>query len=236
MLNKGNIAVFALKDQNNAVIEYKIGEVRIVDAWIDSASGVRQVSYDIFVMEENRLYKHIPHHQVNTLPAFVVFLRMMKLPEEYRVRAISEVVSSLESDFDINDRDSYGNTVLHIANILKRPDLVKLAIEMGAFKYLNNDGDSQYELARRYECGKSIDMLKNLLGPHPLGIKCQKCGRFVDNKSKYCPWCKEKPNFNGSKRTEPDYDLDETMSFCYKCGAPVRFAHTYCAICGEKLK
>ena len=93
MLNKGNIAVFASKDQNNAVIEYKIGEVRIVDSWIDSASGGRQVSYDIFVMEENRLYKHIPHHQVNTLPAFVVFLRMMKLPEEYRVRAISEVVS-----------------------------------------------------------------------------------------------------------------------------------------------
>lgn len=236
MLNKGNMAVIAIKDPNDGIYEYKIGEVRVVDVSSDGVSGVRQVSYDIFVAEENCLYKHIPHYQVNTLPAFVAFLRIMKLPEKHRAHAIREVVSSLETDFDVNERDSHGNTVLHIIKILKCPDLVKYAIEMGAFKYLNDNGESQYDLAIRLDCGESMDLLKQLSGPHPLGVKCEKCGKFIDNKSKFCPWCKGKPNFNGSKRIPPDYDLDETMSFCYKCGAPVRFAHTFCATCGERIK
>lgn len=236
MFHKGNMVVIATKNLDDKVYEYKIGEVRIVDVISDSENKTQQVSYDIFVEEEKCIYKHIPHCQVNTLPAFLFFLRIMKLPEKHRVNVMREVVSSLEIYFDVNERDLYGNTILHVIKILKCPDLVNFAIEMGAFKYFNDNGESQYDLAKRLDCGESVDLLKELSGPHPLGIKCEKCGKFIDDKSNYCPRCKERPNFNRNKRIYPDYDMDETILFCYRCGAPVRFVHSFCATCGEKIK
>lgn len=48
-------------------------------------------------------------------------------------------------------------------------------------------------------------------------------------------WCRIIIDYAERPLVRPDYDVEETMSFCKHCGAPTRFAHNFCGICGEPL-
>lgn len=197
---------------------------------------------DIFVEAENCVYKHIPYDHVNTIPSFVLFLRATEITKERRNRLLREFArESSNIQFNINISDFFGNTILHVPEILVKPDLVSLAFELGARMIRNKEGLLPTDIAKKLGCEKALSIIagcsnrstkESLSGT---GIRCTNCGKFVGLGLHYCPWCRIIIDYAERPLVRPDYDVEETMSFCKHCGTPARFAHKYCGICGESL-
>lgn len=236
-MDVGKSIVFNYYDYNKKTKKYSIGKIKVVDKWFDSESNKERISYDIFVEEDNCLYKHIPIEDTNTIVSFALFLYIAKLKSSSRVKVLEKVIATLENEFDINEKDNNGNTILHLEEILTQKDLVEFAIDFGAFIIINNEGKKQIDIAKFLKLSESVTLLEQMTEPRIMGIKCDKCGGFIENKSKFCPWCRETPKFNCNKKIPPDYDINETLTFCFNgCSSPIRFSYKYCPYCGIKLK
>lgn len=242
-LAKGSFVVFPIKS-TRGFYSYKIGVIRVVDKYNEKQSFYvkESVSVDIFVEAENCLYKHIPYDHVNTIPSFVLFLRSTEITKERRNRLLREFArENSNMQFNINISDYFGNTILHVPEILVKPDLVSLAFELGARMIQNKEGLLPTDIAKKLGCEEALSIIAGCSNRSTneslsrTGIRCTNCGKFVGMGLHYCPWCRMIIDYAERPLVRPDYDVEETMSFCKHCGAPTRFAHKFCGICGEPL-
>lgn len=113
-----------------------------------------------------------------------------------------------------------------LADLEHNSDLTRLdsgSIDARMFERLD-----KYSRARRLLLGGDIKHVK--------GKYCDKCGRFVEAESNYCPFCGIAISIKEEELVEGEYDPEETVRFCPECNYIVRFIHRYCRCCGGKLK
>ena len=66
---------------------------------------------------------------------------------------------------------------------------------------------------------------------------CKKCGREINEKAMYCPYCGEETvnkYWSLSNHTDVVQSLKKSI-VCEKCGAPTPEDSVFCVNCGEKI-
>ena len=231
MIKKDEWIVFCSPFEDKKALNYRLGRLK----------GHKNGSCDIYVKAEDKTYESVPERDINKLPSLAAFLRVSAYKLKGRDDVLKKIAVAAGRSFDVNARDSYGNTVLHIPEIIRERDLVEAALSLGARTYKNVYGDYPENIAEKLglDKGNLGEEKYRAICDDKCGVRgtiCRKCGRFVELGSAFCPWCRDFVDEKRGLSAYPDYDVKKIMDLCPRCGFPVRQEHYFCGTCGYTLK